>query len=186
MRATRGARLFIVMTGLPASGKTTLGLAIANELMLPILDKDAVLEALFDACGVSTQQDRLRLSRESDHVLEAAARESDGAVIASFWRRDDTSITSGTPTEWLSDLPDATLVEVVCQCSPAVAADRFRARVRHPGHFDAGVDPNELLSGYELLAEAGPVTDGAVVRVDTEGRVDVPAVCAEIRGRLHG
>jgi len=37
---------YIILTGLPASGKSTLGRAVAAALGLPMLDKDDILEAL--------------------------------------------------------------------------------------------------------------------------------------------
>jgi hypothetical protein len=182
---TAVARPFIVMTGLPASGKTTLGRAVAGELVLPLVDKDEILVSLFETQGVNSPQERSRLSRASDQVLEHAVRESNGAVIASFWRRDELSKTSGTPTGWLADLPSSLVVEVWCECSPTVAADRFRSRVHHPGHFDSRSEPAELLRGFERLAESGPVTRGPLVRVSTETPVDVLAVCSQIRTLLQ-
>jgi hypothetical protein len=73
---------------------------------------------------------------------------------------------------------------VVCECPPAVAAIRFKTRNRHPGHFDTRAQPEELLRGFERLAEAGPVTTGAVVCVDTTMDVDGLDVCVAIRALL--
>jgi adenylate kinase family enzyme len=39
---------YVIVTGLPASGKTTLAIALSSELGFEHLDKDAFLEALFD------------------------------------------------------------------------------------------------------------------------------------------
>lgn len=73
------------MTGLPASGKTALGRALSDSLRLPFMDKDGVLETLFDALGADSPEDRSRLSRASDAVLQSMALASQGAVLASFW-----------------------------------------------------------------------------------------------------
>jgi hypothetical protein len=43
---------FIVVTGLPASGKSTVGVTVARALGLSLFDKDEILEALFEALGV--------------------------------------------------------------------------------------------------------------------------------------
>jgi len=40
------------MTGLPASGKSTTGAALASALALPLLAKDDILEALFETASV--------------------------------------------------------------------------------------------------------------------------------------
>ena len=42
---------FVVVSGLPASGKSTLGRALAAAWALPFIDKDEILEALFEREG---------------------------------------------------------------------------------------------------------------------------------------
>jgi hypothetical protein len=44
-------------------------------------------------------------------------RSADAAVVATFWRRDGSPSSSGTPTDWLRDLPGRLVVEV---CASAV------------------------------------------------------------------
>ena len=43
---------FIVVSGLPGSGKTTVARTLASLLDLPVFDKDEILEQLFDTKGV--------------------------------------------------------------------------------------------------------------------------------------
>ena len=174
-------RLFVVLTGLPASGKTTLGRALSDSLHLPFMDKDDVLETLFDALGAESPDDRSRLSRASDGVLESMALASQGAVLASFWRRPRLSSTSGTPSEWLSALEADAVVEVLCECDPAVAAERFARRRRHPGHFDRRFAEDELRSGFEQLVNEGPLFGSSPVRVDTSGPVEPSDVTVLVR-----
>ena len=75
--------LFIVLSGLPASGKSTLGRAIANALGLPMIDKDEILEALFESHGIGDADWRSRLSRLADQELIAQATKLPSAVITS-------------------------------------------------------------------------------------------------------
>lgn len=175
------ARLFVVVTGLPASGKSTLGRALGESLRLPFLDKDDILEALFQAVDVGSPDDRSRLSRASDAVLESVAQASQGAVLTSFWRRPSLSTTSGTPTGWLSLLASDVVVEVVCACDPALAASRFANRTRHPSHLDCRSNEAELQSAFALLAQEGPVLGGTPVTVDTAQTVDPDGVAALVR-----
>jgi len=65
---------FIVVSGLPASGKSTLARRLAPALGLPLLDKDEILERLFDLSGNSARTGR---TAEPDTVaerLDAAGR----------------------------------------------------------------------------------------------------------------
>jgi len=175
------ARLFVVVTGLPASGKTTLGRALSESLRLPFLDKDDILEALFDALEVRSREDRSRLSRASDAVLESVAFASQGAVLTSFWRRPSLSTESGTPTQWLSLLTSDVVVEVQCKCDPALAASRFANRTRHPSHLDGRTTEGELRAAFARLAQEGPVLGGIPVTVDTSETVDLLGVAALVR-----
>src|SRR5512134_3128001 len=97
-------RAFVVVSGLPGSGKTTLGRQLAGELGLPLLDKDDILDRLFEANGTGDSAWRRRLSRESDVILEREAAASNGAVLTSLWRVPGMAADSGTPTHWLRDL----------------------------------------------------------------------------------
>jgi predicted kinase len=171
--------VFVVVSGLPASGKTTLGRPLSARLGLPLLDKDDVLESLLEGLGAASPDERRRLSRASDAVVERVARVSPAAVLCSFWRRESLSTMSGTPTSWLRELPD--VVEVFCDCSPRVAAERFHSRVRPEGHFDADKSFEDSLCRFEQLAAAGPLAIGPLVRVDTTRNVDVAAVAEAVR-----
>ena len=124
-------RPFIVVSGLPASGKTTLAARLAEILGLPLFDKDDILEALFERAGAVDAAARQRLSRMSDDVLRRIAVASRGAVIVAHWRHERAGGTSGTPVAWLKAL-SATLIEVHCICPAAIAERRFRAPSKAP------------------------------------------------------
>ena len=89
---------FVVVSGLPASGKTTLGRALAAAWALPFIDKDEILEALFEregtggrgstggTSGIGGTRDapwRQRLSQAADAAFARQAQASGGAVLAS-------------------------------------------------------------------------------------------------------
>ena len=119
-----GSARFVVISGLPCSGKTTLGRQLAAALELPLLDKDEMLDRLFEDRGVGDRAWRRRLSRESDGIFEREAAASGGAVIVSFWHVPGMTADSGTPAHWLADLPGP-VVHVQCVCAPEIAAARF-------------------------------------------------------------
>jgi len=171
--------LFVVMSGLPGSGKTTLGRALAERLGLPLMDKDAVLEALFDALGCDGPETRRRLSRAADRVLRAMVEASRGAVVVSFWRHAG-SEEGGTDAGWLATLPGL-VVEVHCRCPVEVALARFRGRTRHPGHHDRLRCETALRAQFAAVAARGAL--GSAVEVDSTDAVDVAEVTRRIQAR---
>src|SRR6516225_4532857 len=92
---------FVVVSGLPGSGKSTLARNLAPALSLPVIDKDQILDCLFESEGVGDATWRRALSRESDSILEREATSSDGAILVSFWRLPGMTPGSGTPMQWL-------------------------------------------------------------------------------------
>jgi glucokinase len=172
------------MYGLPGSGKTSLGRSLAHALDLPMLDKDEILEGLFDSLGTGDAEWRSRLSRSADEVLRRLAIQSGGAVLASFWRHPQSTSESGTPTSWLNALPGP-VVEVHCDCPPEMAAERFLARRRHRGHLDDQKCPEEVLASLLQLEALGHLGVGALIRVDTSVAVDVETVVSRLRECLE-
>ncbi|WP_159081454.1 AAA family ATPase [Nocardioides sediminis] len=173
------ARLLVVVSGLPASGKTTVGRALADHLSLPLLDKDQILEALFDGLGCEDQQQRHRLSRASDEVLLRLAASTEAAIVVNWWDHD-------TAPGRLLAIADE-VVEVFCDCPVEVAVARFAARRRHPGHLDHLRTPADHERVAARLRESyrGPLMLGdTVVTIDTGGPVDLGAVVETVRAAL--
>lgn len=169
------ARTLVVVSGLAASGKSTVARALARGLDLPLLDKDDVLEALFDSLGCADLATRERLSRAADDVLLTVAAASPAAVAVNWWHFD-------TAPARLTAAADA-LVEVWCACPPEVAAERYAARRRHPGHLDHLRVPD---AATMAAADRGPLGVGPLVRVDTDGPVDETTLVAQVRAHLGG
>ena len=170
---------FIVVTGLPASGKSTLGEAVARALGLPLLDKDEILEALFEALGTGDAEWRFRLSRAADLVLEKQAMRSHGAVLASWWKHPLSQSSSGTSPGWLQALPGR-LIELHCRCSAEVAHQRFFARQRHAGHLDHSRSEQEDFLKFQQAAALGALGVSPLVEVNTEQPVDLAALLGEV------
>jgi AAA domain len=166
---------FIVVSGLPASGKSTVAKALATSLELPLLDKDALLEALFENTSVPDVQSRRELSLRADGEFQEQSSRAGSAVLASWWKHPRSPVNSGTPTEWLASLPGAH-VEVHCKCSPAAAAERFVSRRRHPGHLDGRWANPELLASFELQASFGALGFGRLIEVETENTLELSAL----------
>ena len=175
-------RPFVVVSGLPGSGKTTLARRLAPALGLQLIDKDDILERLFESKGVGDATWRRALSRESDVVLQNEAAASPGAVLTSMWHVPGMAAGSGTPTRWLLALSKL-VVNVHCACSPEIAATRFMQRKRHVGHLDDTAIA-KVPGGPKTHARLGALEIGPRVDVDTTGEPEIDTVVGEIRSAL--
>ena len=175
----RDPSLIIVVSGLPASGKSTVGRFLARALGHPLLDKDDILESLFPPDRIANPVERSRLSRQADGILRASAEEHSSLVAVSHWRHPGHELESGTPIEWFDRF--GTVVEVHCSCAPEVAAARFLGRERHPSHGDDLKEPETVRAQFRDLASLGPlgVTDH-LVEIDTAGHTDMRALVTEV------
>ena len=172
-------KLFIVVSGLPGSGKTKLARRLAPVLSLPLIDKDDILERLFESKGVGDALWRRELSRESDQIFQAEALASGGAILVSFWHVAGMPSNSGTSTHWLAQL-SAPVVNLHCDCEPEVGAARFLQRKRHPGHLDVEASPEEILASLRRMGHLPPLNIQRRINVDT---LQEPAL-AEVAGKI--
>ena len=175
---------FVVISGLPGSGKTTLGRRLAPVLNLRLIDKDDILERLFALKGVGDDAWRRTLSRESDVILQNEAVNSSGAILVSFWRLPGMPSDSGTPTDWL-DARSHHAVNVHCACEPELAARRFFERRRHPGHLDGNLSSADVLASLRKLTQLPRLDIGQQIEVDTSTEPNLTDVVRAIRGALE-
>ena len=82
MPAFRG---YVVVSGPPASGKSSLAPALATALDLPLLAKDVVKDALVDVLGAPDLPRSRELGRAAVHVLLAVARTAGRGVLEGVW-----------------------------------------------------------------------------------------------------
>jgi thymidylate kinase len=177
-------RWFIVVSGLPGSGKSTLARELASASGLNLLDKDTILERLFDSKGTGDAEWRRALSRESDQILQAEATASKGAILVSHWHLPGMPSTSGTPTNWLLKL-SARLFNVHCECETEVAIERFLRRKRHSGHLDNQRSHAEIRESIRDVASLGRLNIGPCVLVDTSQPPNLNLVLDEVRRALE-
>jgi predicted kinase len=164
--------LFVLVGGWPAAGKSTLARALAEELAIPCLSKDAVKESLMDALGApTTVEESRRLGEAAVRALLGLARECrDGAVIDSTWFAYTRPLVLGLP---------GSVVEVRCRTDLETVRQRHRGRVRDPRHLDDARTEDELWA-----TEVPPLGVGPLVEVDTTDPVDVRALADRVRAAI--
>ncbi|MDH5147912.1 AAA family ATPase [Brevibacterium casei] len=170
------ATAVILVNGIPASGKSTLGAELAEAAGVPFLSVDEVLERLVDSVDY-------RFPRGPVHELantvtwRLAALVDDTVVVESFWARERDL---ETVRDGLRVAGAETVVEVWCDAPVDEAVERYENRDRHGIHED---DPNDV----DLWRRSAPLALGPIVRVDTSSTSDAvsgPEVLAQVRDAL--
>jgi hypothetical protein len=169
----------IIVTGLPASGKTTIGREVASRLKIPFLDKDAYLEKLFDKCGIGDNAWRQQLSLQSNTLFQADAIVHQQVVLVSHWRPTSLSGPSGTPTDWLTP-SFGKVIELFCDCPPEAAVQRFVARQRHAGHLDVHRNADEMSEWLDRYLVRLPIGIGQLIAVNSAEAPNFDHIIAEI------
>lgn len=134
----------IIVTGLPATGKTRLARTFAQQRGWPLLPKDMIKEWLFDRLGSSDAAWSRQLSDASFAILFALARDlityPSSLVLEGNFRpgEHDDALRSILPTSG-SSAPRC--LQVLCRVDEVERRRRLDARAadpdRHPGHLDA-------------------------------------------------
>jgi predicted kinase len=165
----------VVVSGAPATGKSTVASLLAEGLGRPLLSLDVVKEALADVLGLGDDDWSDRVGDAAAEVVFRLARSFPGSVAEGWWRRE-------RRTRAEQEFAGAT--EVFCRCDAALAEARARARLtrqRHPIHRDV-FNPAQLDGLATVVAHAEPLRlGGALVEVDTTSGVDGELVLSRVR-----
>jgi predicted kinase len=170
--------LLVVVTGPPASGKSTIARELAKELRIPFLSKDELKERLYEELGSGEEREEA-IERSATAILYSVAASNltvgVNVLVESNFDRD-------TDTAPLRAL-DARIVQVHCGGDPDALVRNFAARSasgkRHPGHDDAPEDAGELRRKIESGLWDPLDLPGELIRVDaSQGRVDVRSIAS--------
>ena len=126
--------MLVVVTGHPATGKTTLAAALAHELGLPSFHKDVIKERLGDAIGFSDRASSQRLGHAATLVLYDLVDRLLGAGQSLIVESNFPAEVASPPLRRSAEATGTRVVQVVLSCPQEVMAARFAARRRHPVH----------------------------------------------------
>jgi predicted kinase len=168
----------ILVSGMPASGKSTLAEQLAAALRIPFFTKDGIKELLFDAedVGASEMDEETseRLGAQAMTVLYDIAQrmlDAGGSVLLEANFRAQLARTQIEPF-----LSQATVRQVACQLPMAQIVERFEERQegddRHPVHAEVD-DVDQLVADLERK-DYGPIPGIPTLLVDTSDGFDPP------------
>jgi predicted kinase len=175
-------RRIVLISGPPASGKTTIARPLAEALGFALLTKDDIKESLFTSMqGASGDvAASRRIGDAAMDLLWALAPHCPQIVLEANFRTQSAQERNRVAT--LIALPGMRLVEVFCRVPLEEAARRFAQRARLERHHPAHA--LREMSVEQLAVYAEPFSLSAVIEIDTSGPVDVEALLARVRTAL--
>jgi predicted kinase len=131
---------FILINGMPCTGKTTLGSYLARELSLPLVSKDGIKEVLYDTLGTLDRAWSQQLGSASMEILyyfiEAELRSGASFIAEANYHAD----LAGEKLIKLLSGKNQRVIQILCRTEPATLLDRYDRRAhstdRHAGHLD--------------------------------------------------
>jgi predicted kinase len=164
--------ILILVTGLPATGKSTLARKIAEKFNLPLLTKDELKELFSDALNVTDP--------ESSNRFGVLARALLPFLAEKFLRANQSIILESNFNKKALDEPvlrrileetDSDIIQVVCQAPGDLLFERFKKRVvegkRHKIHPENSVKAEE----FNWVFSSGHATPldlkGEVIEINT-------------------
>ena len=138
--------LMIIVTGAPATGKTTLSKNLAERFNLPVINKDEIKELLFNSIGIKDKEWALKLGMTSFQLtfflLEKLLQAGKPFIVEGNF---DDRYSTKSFLDIKSRFHHQTL-QLFCHAQDEVLYERYISRDnsgnRHPGHI-------RLTSGFE-------------------------------------
>lgn len=134
---------FIVVSGPPGAGKTTLGKKIAKDLEIPFMGKDIIKESLFDSLGWHDREWSKKMGLASIDLLyiflKSNLKAKRPVVI------ENAFITEYERPKLIKILKEynCSCIEIFCYANKTVLLERFLKRDqsgnRHSGHIQQNV-----------------------------------------------
>jgi predicted kinase len=175
---------FLIVSGLPCAGKTSIAERLAGELKLPLMTKDGIKELLFNSLGWKDREWSKQLSHASVELLlyfaENQLAAGNSLIIECNFQPD----LAAPRLRAMQARYAAVVFQIYCRADADTLYQRFKVRTgrRHPGHAD-----EQYLAEFHTLLDRTPQAaldlDCPVVVVDTTDfqSLDYPALIKAVR-----
>jgi predicted kinase len=177
--------LLVVVAGPPAAGKTTIARRLAEQVGLPLLEKDGIKEVLYDTIGFGDRRASREIGAAAFALLfdltERLLRAGDSFVL-------EANLSVGTAEEWFARLPPCRVLQVLVTAPDEIVLERYIARAssheRHPGHADMPAPP-EVERSVATGRHGALALSGQLLELDSSTSVDIDTVAELVRGELQ-
>lgn len=146
----------ILVTGIPAAGKSFFAEYLSKYMAIPNISKDSIKEILFDTIGFTSREEKVRLNDISTRIMLYYAEQlmKCGQV---FILENNFEESAKMGIYKLLNKYDYKSITAVLKGEYKVLYDRFcernKSRERHPGHVVNDFYPRDLkASDYELVS----------------------------------
>ncbi len=186
------APALIIVSGPPASGKTTIGRRLAAELRLPFFDKDSLKELLADDMHVTGLTWSKTLGGASFDLLYVIAERQLAAGCSVLLEGNFSGAQPTSRFQSIIEQSGACTIQVNVRADGDLLIERYREREesgeRHPIHVDRPRSQIDSFRSGLMRGELPPLDlGGDVITVDTTDfdTVDIPRIAKQIRQRLN-
>jgi predicted kinase len=182
--------MLVIITGLPSTGKTTLGRKLSADLGIPYLYKDGIKERLFDTLGWQDREWSRRLGQATYdlmfYFLEIMLQTGAPLIVESNFKAD-------LHSERFRNLLvqyGYFAVQILCWTEGEQLVERFKLRFdnnqRHPGHVD-----HQAWAELQLALRQGRQAPldlrCPLIEVETTDftQVDYPGILVALQACMH-
>ena len=128
----------VIVTGPPASGKTSLAARLSTDCCIPLITKDGIKEAMLDEAGSVDREWSQRLGRAAWAVLWHLAEVELAAGRSALLEGNFSSEHGTVHLARLANRLDLATLQIHCAAPIDLLYARYAERIdgRHPGHAD--------------------------------------------------
>jgi len=180
----------IIVTGQPASGKSTLATWLSQQLALPVISKDGIKEVMFAEMGWQDREWSKLLGRASVEIMYHLAHTLLAAGSSLILENAFHPELASAKLQTIIHQHQARAIQIICQAPSEVLFHRFRQRAeagqRHDGHVDL-LSLDELRANLQQQRPVHLQIESAVIPVDSTdfAALDYETILAQVQALMN-